>query len=395
MADAADPEDIGGVALAAAFSAEVVEPLLAQHLPQLRYAAALIGPGSEILGFDDSTSRDHDWGPRLMLFLEPPDHAEHAAAIVELLRGSLPTQFRGYSTNFEQFEDDRAEGPEIGRTTEGEAGAVQHRVVIHTVEKYLTDYLGANPLAAGGLRPQQWLAIPQHKLRTVSEGGVFRDDVGTLTAARAAVAGYFPRDVWLYMLHASYARLGQLSHFMGRCGQSGDELGSRIIAAQLVRDVMHLCFLLERVYAPYAKWFGTGFARLRCATTMTPHLHAAMDGGGLGASAEEGWKARDAALARVYELLGEALDAAGVLPPQPAGSHVRQFWDRPFRVPNVAGGPEDEWVTTQLAAAVEDEGLRRLCKERPIGAAEQHLDSTDVLERPELLARLAEAAYRL
>ena len=64
-------------------------------------------------------------------------------------------------------------------------------------------------------------------------------------------------------------------------------------------------------------------------------------------------------------------------------------------MPNVAGGPEEEWVTTQLAAAVEDEGLRRLCKERPIGAAEQHLDSTDVLERPELLARLAEAAYRL
>ena len=54
MAEAAQPEDISGVALAAAFSAEVVEPLLAQNFPRLRYAAALIGPGSEILGFDEA-----------------------------------------------------------------------------------------------------------------------------------------------------------------------------------------------------------------------------------------------------------------------------------------------------------------------------------------------------
>ena len=36
----------------------------------------------------------------------------------------------------------------------------------------------------------------------------------------------------------------------------------RLTAALLVRDVMRLAFLIERQYAPYAKWFGTGFARL-------------------------------------------------------------------------------------------------------------------------------------
>jgi len=35
-----------------------------------------------VLGFDDAMSRDHDWGPRLQIFLGAPDFADHAQAIV-------------------------------------------------------------------------------------------------------------------------------------------------------------------------------------------------------------------------------------------------------------------------------------------------------------------------
>ena len=46
-----------------------------------------------------------------------------------------------------------------------------------------------------------------------------------------------------------------------------------------------------------------------------------------------------------------------------------------------------------LAEAVQDDALRALCERRPIGSADQHLDSTDL--PAELLARLGEAAYSL
>lgn len=116
-----------------------------------------------------------------------------------------------------------------------------------------------------------------------------------------------------------------------------------------------------------------------------------MDGG------DAGWKARDEAFATVYRLLGETLNAADVdgIPLQGADSHVQQFWDRPFRVPNVAGSGDASWVTTLLASAIRNEELRSLCKQRPIGSAEQHIDSTDVLENPNLLANLGDVAYRL
>jgi hypothetical protein len=330
-----------------------------------------------------------------MLFLEPADRDEYGAAITDLLRSSLPVQFRGYSCHWESYPDD----PGVTMQGTGTAGDIHHRVAIYTVADYLLTYIGVDPLA-GGLSAEQWLSIPAQKLRTIAGGGVFRDDVGTLTKARTVVSAYYPRDVWIYMLCSGYSRLGQLSHFMGRCGMTGDELGSRQIAAQLVHDVMQLCFLLERTYAPYPKWFGRGFSLLKCAEGLTPLLHAAMDGsaargtlfGGGGDDADAGWKAREEALVGVYSQLGEALNAAGVVANQPPESHSNQFWDRPFRVPNVAGSPDEAWVTTLLAQQVEDPVLKELCEKRAIGAAKLD-EGGELIFMPPCLFRM-ESHYR-
>ncbi len=48
---------VPGLRLAGEFYAEAVRPLLDAEFPGLRYAAALLGPGSEVLGFDTGRSR--------------------------------------------------------------------------------------------------------------------------------------------------------------------------------------------------------------------------------------------------------------------------------------------------------------------------------------------------
>lgn len=58
-----------GVRLAGLFYRDAVRPIMERAFPGLPYAAALLGPGSEVLGYDTERSTDHDWGPRLLLFL--------------------------------------------------------------------------------------------------------------------------------------------------------------------------------------------------------------------------------------------------------------------------------------------------------------------------------------
>lgn len=60
---------VPGLELSRGFFADLVQPLLEDAFPDLRYSAALIGHGSEVLGFDTVMSTDHHWGPRVMLFL--------------------------------------------------------------------------------------------------------------------------------------------------------------------------------------------------------------------------------------------------------------------------------------------------------------------------------------
>ena len=71
------PMFIPGLDLARLFYTEAVRPLLDQECPGLAHSAALIGSGSEVLGFDSLRSTDHNWGPRLQIFL-PDDLLDQA-----------------------------------------------------------------------------------------------------------------------------------------------------------------------------------------------------------------------------------------------------------------------------------------------------------------------------
>src|SRR5512137_1491318 len=89
------PNFIPGLDLCERYYAELARPLLDRYYPNLRHAAALIGYGSEVLGFDTEMSMDHAWSPRLLLFLREAD-LPLAGQIHAMFRRELPTHFLGF-----------------------------------------------------------------------------------------------------------------------------------------------------------------------------------------------------------------------------------------------------------------------------------------------------------
>ena len=357
------PIFLPGLTLNRRFYSEAVRPILSREFPGLAYSAALIGYGSDVLRFDTEQSTDHNWGPRLQLFLSSADFVQLRAAIDQTLRDRLPLAFLGYPVNFSA--PDLSDGGTQCMEAVDE-GPVRHLIEITTVDAYFRRYLGVAP--DDTLTAVDWLVLPQQQLLEITAGEVFHDRLGALEPARTRFT-WFPHDVWLYRMRAQWARIGQEEAFVGRTGQAGDELGSRIVAARLVRDLMRLTFLQERRYAPYNKWLGTAFSRLSCADFLTPLFEAALTA--------LDWTSRQQPLAEAYEIVARMHNDLAVTPP--VDPTVRPFFSRPFTV-LFAGRFADA-----LKAAITDETLREL---PPVGAVDQFVDSTDLTDESRLAATL-------
>ncbi|HEU4785505.1 MAG TPA: DUF4037 domain-containing protein [Ktedonobacterales bacterium] len=347
-----------GLELNRLFYLEVIQPLLAARFPEVGYSAGLLGYGSDVLGYDTEISTDHEWGPRLLIFLDDEEYSALQHAIGETFTREAPPRFRGHSTNF----SDPIGGDAGVRLLEpGKPGQINHHIAVMTVADFLEWELGVRSLDS--LTARDWLTFPEQKLLEVTEGAVYHDGLGQLEPLRQRLS-YYPHDVWVYRLAAQWQLISQEEAFVGRCGDVGDDVGSRIVAARLVRDVMRICFLLERRYAPYSKWFGTAFSRLACAGQLGPHLTASL--------AASTWQEREAQLADAYEAVAQlqnALALTDTLDPTP-----RRYHDRPYRVIHA------ERFANALAAAIQDEELRRIIDTVGlVGAVDQFADSTDIL----------------
>lgn len=317
---------LNGIAQSRALYEQTIRPLLGDR----PHAAALLGDGSEVLGYDDATSTDHDFGPRVQLFL--PADAPPLATLPDIY---------------------------VVETT--------------TAREFFAARIGTDPLA--GMSLADWLATPTQILATLTAGAVFHDPNGDLARRRDQLRWY-PDDVWRYALAAGWLRVAQEEAFVGRTGATGDDLGSRLVAGRLARELVRLAFLTERRWAPYPKWLGRSFAELNLAAGLGPLLATA--------TAAPGWRDREAALVTAATMLAAATNDLGLATPiDPA---PRQYYTRDIRVLGA------DRYTVALTTAITDPELRALLDRLggrhggPIGTLpgtiDQATDSTEILCNP-------------
>ncbi|QSB17159.1 DUF4037 domain-containing protein [Natronosporangium hydrolyticum] len=321
------------------------------------HAAALLGEGSEVLGYDDKVSTDHDFGPRVQIFL--PRGVDPAPA--EQALTGLPQLFEGFLVGYSR--------------THHRDGRADRQVDLTTVEEFFTTAIGTDP--ASGMQLADWLLTPTQRLASLTAGPVFHDPHHALTTRRDALTWY-PDDVWRYVLAAGWLRIGQEESFVGRAGATGDDLGSRVLTARLVRDLMRLTYLIERRWAPYGKWLGRGFTALPLGAAIGPALDAALT--------VTDWRDREEALCAAASELAAAtnrLQLADPVDPSP-----RQFYGRDIWTPGgeryaaaLTAAITDPAVTALLARLGErrDPGPGMALVGRLPGAIDQAVDSADIL----------------
>ena len=208
--------------------------------------------------------------------------------------------------------------------------------------------------------------ISRTKLRTIRAGAVYYDEIGLSETIRRFA--YYPNDVWLYLLASGWNRIGQEEHLMGRAGSVGDEIGSAIIASRLVRDLMRLCFLMEKQFAPYPKWFGKAFSLLKCADKLTPVFKKVLSA--------ETWQERESFLAEAYQFVARMHNDLKITEPLPA--KAENFFGRPFLVIHLHGD-----FANAICRKISDAKIKRIAEKNLVGGIDQISDNTDILSDPE------------
>lgn len=224
-----------------------LQPKLQEAFPDLypRMAIGMAGNGSECFGYDDELSRDHDFEPAFCIFLPDEDLVDRKTAFaLERAYAALPREFMG-----------------LKRSTLDPVGGSRHGVI--RMSAFFRDRLGT----PDGVPTEQALFfLPEQSLAEVTNGRIFRDGLGVMTAVRERLA-YLPEDVRLKKLAGCLLLMGQSGQYnYPRCIARGETGAAQLALAEFVRCALHAAFLINRQYLPYYKW---SFHALRTLPTLS------------------------------------------------------------------------------------------------------------------------------
>jgi hypothetical protein len=232
-----------GLAIAEAFFEEFGLPTLHQHFPELinRISAGLLGEGSEMLGYDDELSRDHDWEPRFLLFLEESDHQKLGKAVAAKFNDLRPASFHGINLSMTKA------------------------ITVQSIDGFYKELTG---LPCPPKSIQEWITVRENDLCYAQAGKIFYDPTGNLTRRyRAFQKIYYPREVWLGRIAAQLFRIWHYGKYniCDRMLKRDERIGALIGMGLVIQAAMRLTFLLNHRFSPYWKW-------LHCAFVQLPYL---------------------------------------------------------------------------------------------------------------------------
>jgi hypothetical protein len=327
------PQFIHGLELNSGFYHDIVKPLLDKAYPKLPYSASLIGYGSDVLGFDTETSMDHDWGPRLQIFVG--DH-DLIPGINNYLSLELPLQYKGFSCNFSDPGYDETQSMEIA-----DKKPIRHLIEVTTFEDYLKNRYAINKLS--NFSSREWLAFSDQQLIEITSGEIFYDGLNILGNTRKELA-FYPVDICKLRLAVLWHYISNKEAFIGRSIALHDFIGIKIHAGRIVNYLIKILFYLEGKYIPYCKWLGTAFGNLES--------FEAANGVARDILSENDPEPIEESLGALYTLIIERHNKTNNLPY--LNNSIRNYFGRPYKV------IFSENIINELINSIKDRDVRNI-----------------------------------
>lgn len=195
-----------------------------------RIAVGLVGHGSECFGFDDQTSRDHDFETGFCLWLTKEDEEKIGFRLM-----------RAYDKLVKSVNGERAD-----RVVENGFQGV------FVTGDFYRRYTGCDGAPKTW---QDWLYTNSAYFAEATNGEVFRDDLGEFTKIRNEILHGMPEDVRAKKIGSCSLKAAQSGQYnYARCLAHGEEGAAMLALCEFVTNAIELAFLLNRKHCPYYKW---------------------------------------------------------------------------------------------------------------------------------------------
>ena len=195
-----------------------------------RIAVGLVGHGSECFGFDDQTSRDHDFETGFCLWLTKDDEEKVGFRLM-----------RAYDKLVKSVNGERAD-----RVVENGFQGV------FVTGDFYRRYTGCDGAPKTW---QDWLYTNSAYFAEATNGEVFRDDLGEFTKIRNEILHGMPEDVRIKKIGSCALKAAQSGQYnYARCLAHGEEGAAMLALCEFVTNAIELAFLLNRKHCPYYKW---------------------------------------------------------------------------------------------------------------------------------------------
>lgn len=250
-----DLTKISGIELAKKFYEEYGMSLIHEKFAAYEdsIAVGFVGEGSERFGFDDEYSMDHDFGPGFCMWVTEEIYDKIGQELQQEY-DKLPTTYLG--------------------VTRVNTTMAQGRVGVQVIGDFYEKYTGYRQAPD---TTEKWIDIEDYKLATVTNGAVFRDDLGIFTDVRNSFANQ-PEGARLTKLAreiSAMAQTGQCNY--GRSMARKDYVTAQICISEFMQHTMKCLFILNKKYAPYYKWMLQGTKSLEVLPEVGDILRALAD----------------------------------------------------------------------------------------------------------------------